>query len=154
MDLTGLTEVKIKKPSKDSPQGYRYYFPDSDEIIAQTCSLCREILPAQMFSENKTKASGYNSQCRSCARIGKPSASKKYGKEYVNKAATKTKNKYTDRTPKMVEDTRTEMYPDGLKLCVDCSTKKSINDFYNSKWSKDGLTTYCKGCTKDRVKNK
>lgn len=37
------------------------------------------------------------------------------------------------------------------KVCPDCRKEKVLEDFYKNKHASDGLTTYCKACTKVRV---
>src|SRR5437588_6451293 len=39
-----------------------------------------------------------------------------------------------------------------MKTCPDCKQPKPPEEFYRSKASKDGLSSYCQPCTKDRSK--
>ena len=34
-----------------------------------------------------------------------------------------------------------------MKLCTKCKQEKDVSEFYHNKLTKDGLTSWCKGCT-------
>jgi hypothetical protein len=42
-------------------------------------------------------------------------------------------------------------YKDGLRRCAKCKVFKSTNAFYKNKEATDGLYSYCKECSKQRV---
>ena len=87
-----------------------------DAITCSKCSLC---LGVEKFSLNKSKKSGYNSECRVCAQA--------YGKEHY----TKNKQYYKDKRARLRPARRGRNQAYMVKHlvehpCVDCGEKDPV----------------------------
>lgn len=46
---------------------------------------------------------------------------------------------------------KTRIIPEGWKICRKCGKLKKVEDFYKNKATVDGLTSYCKECSKAKA---
>lgn len=94
------------------------------EIVEKKCSKCGQIKPLEEFSGIKKKTS----QCKKCQASEKRAIYKIHKQNYdVN-------------------------FVPNEKKCSKCKEIKDVNQFHVAKGRIDGLSNYCKSCTKERMK--
>ena len=103
----------------------------SQVIPHKTCPSCRQTFPAttSFFGRNGSKKDGLQTYCKKCHNKN----TKKY------KEVNKVVNTYTPHPPES-------------KRCAMCGEIKPASDFHVHVRNKDGLESYCKECTKFKVK--
>lgn len=98
-------------------------------IQTKLCSKCKQIKPADRYTKFPRNKDGLNSYCKDCMY--------KYDKE----------RRLRLHPPKPEVEV-----PEGSKYCNDCESIKPLEQFGNSKASKDGKRSQCKICNCNRAK--
>lgn len=87
--------------------------------VTKRCTKCGEIKPSDMFHRHKAHTDGLSSQCKKCRR---------------------------PLSAIEAESFRLSI-PTGMKWCGRCGQIKSMDEFYRSSHTKDGLQTKCALCS-------
>jgi hypothetical protein len=95
------------------------------------CSTCQIEKPFNCFHKNKTKSSGYQTQCIECKK--------------KSRKKTPKKNKIT----KSIQ-TEISINDDENKICINCKENKKKSLFYKDASKKSGYSNTCASCTSKR----
>ncbi len=119
-----LKRSKCTITSKARKNGIQRYKEELPEGF-QRCRRCKCVLPLANFNKSSRHKSGIDTLCKSC-----------------------------DKERKIITSTtQVQVTQVQVKKCTRCNTKKSINNFYKNRATKDGFQHICKECTKE-VKEK
>lgn len=104
----------------------------TDEDDTKNCSTCKKLLNLEDFSKNKTRADGYEYNCKNCES--------KRGQKKENIRLIK-------KRPKNIKPYH--------KWCSNCETEKHVDEFFKASKRQDGLQNSCKICdNKTKCKRK
>ena len=98
------------------------------------CHKCKVEKPRNDFFKNKSAKDGLQSSCKSCR------------KEYniLNKEKISQRENLYKLNLKLWHENNTITIES--KLCTKCKTTKDVNQFVKNKYTKNGLSVYCKDC--------
>lgn len=99
------------------------------------CSGCGEVLPLDVFSDNKGFPGGLSHYCRDCAK------EKNRGQL----------DRYQDRTQQQMDLDAARMRPDGRKGCNTCGEILPLSRFGRNRSRPDSYMDYCHPCGKVRA---
>lgn len=94
-------------------------------MTTKQCTTCGEIKPLDEFIKVNTSPDGRGTKCKQCY------------------------NKW--RHEKRLRMSKTSKVTIVEKTCPDCNATKPVSEFYKEPIRLDGLSTYCKECTKSRA---
>ena len=97
------------------------------------CQVCRQVLPAERFARNKRKKDGLDFVCKQCSKRLREQYSVRWGEE----RARQDKEEFT-------------LFPAFEKTCSICHATKPVVMFYTRKHSKDGYSSSCMECDRER----
>lgn len=115
----------------------------------KTCKSCELSLPEHRFGKRAASPDGLQTYCKSCQ-------SEKAKASYVKKKDEKIREGVLPNpvgrptTQGEASDCPPDMDPNEAKWCKDCDQWLPHDAFSKRAASKDGLQTYCKGCSKAR----
>src|SRR5688572_26995586 len=89
--------------------------------VSKVCSKCKMEKSLIEFYENKSKKSGYNSNCKTCENIKKKELRQKYSLQENREMKDK-------------------------KVCGWCKKEKKIQEYVKNRCCKDGFDSECKEC--------
>lgn len=98
------------------------------------CSRCKEIKSHQEFNKCKNNIDGLNCSCKKCF------------KNYCDKNREKINIRARKHMEKLKNRKDNEIIIPQKKRCPVCGKHKNANTFTKTKYSKDGLSSYCKLC--------
>jgi 5-methylcytosine-specific restriction endonuclease McrA len=123
----------------------KVHFELNSEVIAKSCSKCKQIKSLESYSPDKRATDGRQSSCRSC----------QYGlKEYPVDESWLIKAQEIGGILKTNLSGTAYVESEGgvvSKVCSNCKIMKNLNDFHKNRHGTFGRNTICAQCKKKKI---
>lgn len=103
--------------------------PFDAEKGTKVCARCGIEKTVQSFCKSRQQCDGYHCYCRDCTREIRAREKLAFAENRVSPT-------------------------DGYKICGDCGKRKPVEDFWPTRYSRDGLYAYCRDCSSQQKKNR
>lgn len=109
----------------------------------KTCTKCKTTLGFTYFPDDSSKPDGLSYVCKTCIHSYRSTVSRRLRDNSTNR---KRRLALSARSEEEIAIAQSKLYPDGTKICSDCSESLVLSYFYRSKHLLGGLSPSCKSC--------
>ena len=147
-ELRGIEVVMMKKATSTEWRGSVYY-DKTGNLVAKSCSRCRNIISPDGFGRSEGKREGLESSCRKCNSSRYYAYLKEREKQepgFMKNRSEKRYDKLARRSPEEVGNDTRRLREEGAKWCRGCRDHQGIELFNSNKYTSDGLSVMCRKC--------